>query len=176
MINLIISRNGHLEGVSIVPTRDVHNPYFLFGAECTKENQIALQTHIDRAKDIYATCMSNSSPKEFGGTIPEYTVRTLLLWLEIHFSTAISYPEVGCIPRIQSLLMCLVVAINETLEDEHKLTVFTTSEYMVRMAQLIVANDILSTDQIQIGDMAADETPQNMVFTIPSDMEHEYTM
>lgn len=163
MIKITISRNGMLSGTSIIPTRNVHNVYFLFGSECTDENQDLLADRMKEANDIYDKVRSNSTK---GGVIPDYSLRTLLLWQHINFKSPISYPETACIPGVQSFLMCLFVAMQRANPDKD-LEIITVSEYIVRMSQLLVVAGVLSPDEIEIYDTPLDDKPAKMSFQIP---------
>jgi hypothetical protein len=166
MIKITISRNGMLAGSSIIPTKDVHNPYFLFGAECTEENQALLDQHLQDAKTLYRKVYGKSN---MGGVIPEFTLRTLLLWQDMRFNDPISYPETACIPGVQSFLMCLFVVMQRANPDKD-LEIITVSEYMVRMSQLLVTSGELSVDDIEIFDMSTEGlTPENISFQIPDE-------
>lgn len=164
MIKLTISRNGMLAGTSIIPTRDVHNPYFLFGSELAEDNQAKLGEYITQAKELYAKVHSPS----MGGVIPEFTLRTILLWQSMHYNGPLAYPETACIPGVQSFLMCLFTIIQRANPDAD-IEIITVSEYMVRMSQLLISSGELSADSIQVFDTSPDQTPENISFQIPDD-------
>lgn len=163
MIKMTISRNGMLEGTSIIPTKNVHNPYFLFGSECAEENQMLLSKRIDEAKKLYKKVRKG---EKLGGVIPEYTLRTLLLWQIMDFNGPISYPETACIAGVQSFIMCLFVVMQRANPDTN-FEIITISEYMVRMLQLLVASGELSIDDVEIFDEQEDNlVPEKLSFQI----------
>ena len=166
MIKITVSRNGMLAGTSIIPTQNVHNVYFLFGSECSEENQAELGLRLDEAKAMHKRVQP--SVKTMGGVMPEYILRTLLLWQSFQFRGPISYPEAGCIPGVQSFMMCLFVVMQRAYPDAD-LEIITVSEYMVRMSQLLVAAKELSPDEIQIFDTPIDGEPANISFQLPDE-------
>lgn len=161
MIKLIASRNGMLEGVSLVPTKDVHNPYFLFGAETHKENQELLAVHFSNAEVIH----NKMHRGNMGGVIPEYTIRALLLWQDLNYPT-LSYPEIGCIPGVQSRIMCIIASVALANPDK-EIKIITTSEYMFRTSQLLVLSKILKPTDIVLYDTESDGIPAQMEFQLP---------
>lgn len=61
------------------------------------------------------------------------------------------FPENGYMPDAQSIIMFMII-LEQTLHPEEDFVIFTTSEYMVRMAQLSVANGTISPEMITIQD------------------------
>jgi hypothetical protein len=172
MIEITVVRDGSLGSVSIVPDRNVMNIYFLFGAECKDDNQARMQKYLDDAFEIYMKAHNIKSKSDIvlGGEIPIYTLRTLMLWgLGGHYSGQISFPETGCIPGVQSFLMCIFVAIHN--EDPSRvLKIGTISEYMVRMSQLMVAKGILVPgEDIKVFDSPINGTPYDISFQLPDE-------
>lgn len=168
MIKIIVQRNGEVFGASIIATKDaILNPYFLFGEECKEDNQERLQGYMNEALDLYDKVRGKSASK--GGVMPEYTLRTILLWQHVNFNAPISYPEIGCIPGIQSFLMVLFAVMNKH-NPEKELVIHTISEYMVRMSQLLVVHDIINKEDIQIYDTAPEDDDYSDVQ--PAKLEH----
>lgn len=167
MITLIISRTGMIEGTSIIPTANILNPYFLFGAECTEDNQLILRAHMDKAEEIW-TLARKGAPK--GGQIPDYTLRTLLLWQDVKYGS-LSYPEIGCIPGIQSFLMCIFASMQRA-HPERDYKIITTSEYIVRCSQLLVGLKVLDGDKdIQVFDTDPNGVPQPLEFQLSDTLD-----
>jgi len=172
MIEITVVRDCSLGSVSIVPDRNVMNIYFLFGYECTDENEVRMKNYIDEAYKIYAHAFSKKCDSEIilGGEIPIYTLRTLMLWgAGGKYRGSISFPETGCIPGVQSFLMCIFAAIHK--EDPSRvLEIGTTSEYIVRMSQLLVAKKILiPEEEIRVFDTPIEGTPHDISFQIPDE-------
>lgn len=165
MIKITVSRNGMLKGTSIVPTRDVHNVYFLFGTECSEDNQELFSKRMDEANALYKKVRGTDHK---GGVMPEYCLRTLLLWQHLNFNTAISYPETALIPGVQSYLMCLFVVMQRANPDKD-LEIITVSEYIIRMGQLLVAAGEIASDEVQVYDTQPDGEPEKMNFQIPDE-------
>jgi len=173
MIKIIVQRNGEVFGASIIATKNaILNPYFLFGEECKEDNQERLQGYMDEALDVYSEIRGKNASK--GGVMPEYTLRTILLWQHVNFNTPISYPEIGCIPGIQSFLMVLFAVMNKH-NPEKELIIHTVSTTLVRMSQLLVVKEILDTKDIQIYDTATEHDdysevqPARLEHTLPDD-------
>jgi len=160
-----------IEGTSLIPTANILNPYFLFGAECSENNQQILKAYMDKAEEIWSLVRKDATK---GGQIPDYTLRTLLLWQDVKYGS-LSYPEIGCIPGIQSFLMCIFAAM-QRVHPERDYKIITTSEYIVRCSQLLVAHKVLDKDtDIQVFDTDPNGKPETIEFQLPDDL-HTVTL
>lgn len=139
MLTFCITRNGELHGCSIIPTRGVHNPYFLFGCEITEENLTIL-------KNVLSWARGYRNPTS---TLPEYTIRLLLLFIDSKGKIPISYPEAGVMNDSQSLLALVFIKLHELFGD---ITIYTVSECMIRYMQYAVKRGIIKSEQIEIYD------------------------
>lgn len=142
MLNIIISRNGDVHGISIIPTKRSLNPYFLFGCECEAENVKDFKQHLDFAREHYPLSEHNA--------LPEYTIRCLLMLNQSkkNDSRTISYPETGCINQVHSQIAFILLSMSR----ETNVTVYTTAECIVRALQVAVARKVAGVEEISISD------------------------
>lgn len=160
MIKIIVQRSGHIRGASIIATRDAHNPYFLFDYGQDAENI-----------KLFSECLEKTSyyEKTHTGLFPEYTVRTILVAMKWK-RPEISYPEVGLIPSMQSVLMELFFELAKATGKDW--TIHTVSEYMVRQSQVMVAKNIMPLDFCAVYDTydpGGEYVPAKLEFTLPDE-------
>ena len=141
MLNIIIARDGTNVGVSLVGEQigsyKTFSPYNTF-VDINKDQQKILIDTINWAK--------KTSDRNY--TWANHTVLLAAMLLE---HSTISYPEAGALPAVQTAFITYVVKL--LLDNpEREITIYTVSEYMVRMLQVLVQKKIIKTEDIAIFD------------------------